>query len=125
MIKTSLHKISNFLVFLILISTTFISCEKEDKTIGIIKVVNSEGIAISGVTVILSQDNTIPGNDPISNLTKTKTTGSDGKASFEYTYEAILDVNVNKISGNNTYSGNGVIRLLKGKTEQITIEALK
>ena len=40
-------------------------------------------------------------------------------------YEAILDVSVSKTSGNDTYQGSGVIRLLRGKTEQITVEAVK
>ena len=122
--KTLLKILSGLLMFLF-VSITFSSCEKENDTVGIIKVVNSSGQAMSGVTVILDQQNTIPGTDPIDNLRKTKTTGATGKASFTYTYEAILDVNVNKISGNDTYSGSGVIRLLRGKTEQITIEAIK
>ena len=87
--------------------------------------VNSSGQAMSGVTVILDQQNTIPGTDPIEDLRRSGTTDATGKASFIYTYEAILDVNVNKNSGNHTYSGSGVIRLLRGKTEQITVEAVK
>ena len=47
------------------------------------------------------------------------------EAIFTYKNEAILDVNVNKTSGNDTYSGSGVIRLLRGKTEQITVESGK
>ena len=74
---------------------------------------------------MLNQQNTIPGTDAIENLRKTATTDATGKASFTYKYEAILDVNVNKTSGNDTYSGSGVIRLLRGKTEQITVEAIK
>ena len=123
--KKTLLKISSTLLILLFVSTTFTSCEKANDTIGIIKVVNSSGQAMSGVTVILDQQNTIPGTDPIEYLRKSGTTDATGKASFTYTYEAILDVNVNKISGNDTYSGSGVIRLLRGKTEQITVEAVK
>jgi len=123
--KKTLLKISSTLLILLFVSTTFTSCEKANDTIGIIKVVNSSGQAMSGVTVILDQQNTIPGTDPIENLRKSGTTDATGKTSFTYTYEAILDVNVNKISGNDTYSGSGVIRLLRGKTEQITVEAVK
>ncbi len=124
MIKTLLKTFSFILTILFFI-TIFTSCDKEKETIGIIKVVNSSGQAMNGVTVVLDQQNTFPGTDPIENLRKTGTTDATGKTSFTYKYEAILDVNVNKISGNDTYSGSGVIRLLKGKTEQITVEAVK
>ena len=123
--KKTLLKISFSLLILLFVSTTFTSCEKANDTTGIIKVVNSSGQAMSGVTVILDQQNTIPGTDPIEDLRRSGTTDATGKASFIYTYEAILDVNVNKNSGNDTYSGSGVIRLLRGKTEQITVEAVK
>lgn len=124
--KTTTLKITAFLFSLIIIATTFSSCTKDSDTIGIIKVVNSSGQAMSGVTVVLNQQNTIPGTDPIENLKQTKTTDANGKASFTYRYESILDVNVSytNISGD-TYSGSGVIRLLRGKTEQITVEAIK
>ena len=122
--KTPL-KILPTILLLFFITITFTSCEKEKNTIGIIKVVNSSGQAMSGVTVILNQQNTIPGTDPIENLSKTGTTDATGRASFTYKYEEILDVNVNKTSGNDTYLGEGVIRLLRGKTEQITVEAVK
>ena len=123
--KTTTLKITAFLFSLILIATTFSSCSKDSDTIGIIKVVNSSGQAMSGVTVVLNQQNTIPGNSPIDNLKTTKTTGANGQATFTYRYEAILDVNISKTSNNDTYLGSGVIRLLRGKTEQITVEAIK
>ena len=123
--KTITLKITAFLFSLIIIATTFSSCAKPEDTIGIIKVVNSSGQAMSGVTVVLNQSNTIPGTDPIDNLSQNKKTDVNGKATFSYRYEAILDVSVSKTSGNDTYSGSGVIRLLRGKTEQITVEAVK
>ena len=122
--KTTL-KISSILFAFLLVSTVFISCTKEKDTIGIIKVVYSNGNPMIGATVVLDQQNTEPGTDPIINLKQTKTTDASGRAEFIYKYEAILDVNVNKTSGNDTYEGSGVIRLLRGKTEQITVEAVK
>ena len=121
--KTPL-KISSILLAFLLVSTVFTSCEKEKETIGIIKVVNSNGDPMSGVTVVLDQPNSSPGTDPIENLTQTKITDVSGRAEFIYKHEAILDVTVSKISGNDTYEGSGIIRLLKGKTEQVTIEAV-
>jgi len=123
--KKTILKISSVLFVFLLVSTVFTSCTKEKDTIGIIKVVSSSGQAMSGVTVVLDQQNTEPGTDPIANLKQTKTTDASGRAEFIYTYEAILDVSVSKTSGNDTYEGSGVIRLLRGKTEQITIEAVK
>ena len=97
--KNSSHKILSTILLLFFTTLVFNSCEKEK--------------------------NTIPGTDPIDNLRKTGVTDATGKASFTYKHEAILDVSVNKNLGNHTYSGSGVIRLLRGKTEQITVEAVK
>lgn len=123
--KKTLLKISSVLLMFLFVSATFSSCEKEKDTIGIIKVVYSNGNLVNGATVSLSQNNTIPGTSPIPNLTQSHSTDASGKAEFTYRYEAILDVNVTKTSGNYTYTGSGVIRLLRGKTEQITVEIIK
>ena len=123
--KKTILKISSVLFVFLLVSTVFTSCTKEKDTIGIIKVVSSSGQAMSGVTVVLDQQNTEPGTDPIENLMKSEETDANGEARFVYRYEAILDVTVSKTSGNDTYEGSGAIRLLRGKTEQITIEAVK
>ena len=123
--KNSPHKILSTILLLFFTTLVFNSCEKEKNTIDIIKVVNSSGQSMGGVTVVLNQQNTIPGTDPIDNLRKTGVTDATGKATFTYKHEAILDVSVNKNLGNDTYSGSGVIRLLRGKTEQITVEAVK
>ena len=100
--KNTILKISSILLSFLLVSTVFTSCEQEKDTIGIIKVVNSNGETMSGVTVVLDQPNSSPGTDPIENLTQTKTTDASGRAEFIYNYEAILDVTVSKTSGNDT-----------------------
>ena len=123
--KKTILKISSVLFVFLLVSTVFISCTKEKDTIGIIKVVYSNGNPVIGATVILDQQNTEPGTNPIENLQQENTTDASGRSEFRYTYEAILDVTVTKTSGNDTYEGSGVIRLLRGKTEQITVEAVK
>jgi len=123
--KKTILKISSILLVFLLVSTVFTSCTKEKDTIGIIKVVYSNGNPVTGATVVLDQQNTEPGTNPIENLQQENTTDASGRAEFRYTYEAILDVSVSKTSGNDTYEGSGVIRLLRGKTEQITIEAVK
>tara|TARA_B100000902_G_scaffold12252_1_gene14878 strand:- start:11013 stop:11390 length:378 start_codon:yes stop_codon:yes gene_type:complete len=118
-------KIINQLIFFLFISLFLYSCEKQIDTIGIIKVVKSNGQSLQGATVKLNQTNTLPGTDPISGLSQTKQTDINGKAQFYYQNEAILDVLVTTNIGNELYEGSGVIRLLRGKTEEVTIEVVK
>ena len=101
------------------------SCAKEKDTIGIIQVVNTSGQPVSGATVTLNQQNGMPGTTAINDLKKTSTTDLNGRASFTYEYEAILDVSVEKTSPPDTYLGSNVIRLLRGKTTTITVEIVK
>ena len=71
---------------------------------------------------ILNQLNTIPGTDPIDKLRQTAKTDANGKAEFEYTYESILNIEVDYTNGNDSYTGSGVIRLLRGKIISETVE---
>mgnify|MGYP006182717121 FL=1 len=120
--KTITHKIARILFVFLFISSIFTSCEKEKDTIGIVKVVNSNGNIVQGATVVLNQLNTIPGTDPIDKLRQTAKTDANGKAEFEYTYEAILNIEVDYTNGNDSYTGSGVIRLLRGKIISETVE---
>ena len=120
--KTITHKIARILFVFLFISSIFTSCEKEKDTIGIVKVVNSNGNTVQGATVVLNQLNTIPGTDPIDKLRQTAKTDANGKAEFEYTYEAILNIEVDYTNGNVSYTGSGVIRLLRGKIISETVE---
>ena len=120
--KTITHKISRILFVFLFISSIFTSCEKEKDTIGIVKVVNSNGNIVQGATVVLNQLNTIPGTDPIDKLRQTAKTDANGKAEFEYTYEAILNIEVDYTNGNDSCTGSGVIRLLRGKIISETVE---
>ena len=122
--KTTTHKITLTVLTLFFLSMFFSSCEKEEDTVGIIQVVYSNGNPMIGATVTLNQTNGAPGTDPIDDLTKTAVTDASGRAEFTYRYEAILDVHVEKTSGNDTYTGNNVIRLLRGKTTTIVVEAV-
>ena len=105
-------------------TTTFSSCKKANDTIGIIIVKDSNGNTVSGATVILHQDGLISpqGNSTNSELRKTSFTDSNGRAEFTYQLEAIFQVNVEKVDGNNTYSGSNIIRLLKEKTVTQIVE---
>jgi hypothetical protein len=122
-----LNRIFNTLilgVFALVISTTFISCQKAKDTIGIIIVKDSSGNTVSGATVLLHQDGLISpqGSSTIPDLRKTDKTDANGRAEFTYPLEAILQVDVEKIDGNNIYVGSNIIRLLKEKTVTQVVE---
>ena len=108
----------------LVISTTFIACEKAKDTIGIIIVKDSNGNTVSGATVVLHQDGVISpqGNSSNPELRKTGVTDANGRAEFTYELEAIFQVDVEKIDGNNIYNGSNIIRLLKEKTVTQVVE---
>ena len=105
-------------VFSLVLLTTHTSCQKAKDTIGIIIVKDSDGNTVSGATVLLHQDGAISqqGNSANSDLRKTDVTDANGRAEFTYELEAIFNVDVEKIDGNNVYVGSNIIRLLKEKT---------
>ena len=117
-----------FQIFIAIISIIFISCEKEEETIGIIIVKDFNNNTISGATVTLHQDSLF--NDfgiyvddpnaitpsPNAPIRRTEKTDANGRVQFTYVLEAILNVEVVKESGNETLSGENVLRLEQGKT---------
>ena len=111
-------------VFSLAVTTSLTSCQKAKDTVGVIIVKNSNGNIVSGATVTLHQDGAISqqGNDTNPNLKKTNITDVNGRAEFTYELEAIFKVDVEKIDGNNIYTGSNVIRLLKEKTVTQVIE---
>ena len=122
-----LNKIFKALILgfvLLAITITLNSCQKAKDTIGIVIVKNSNGNTVAGATVTLHQDGAISqqGNDTNPNLRKTNITDMNGRAEFTYELEAIFKVEVEKIDGNNIYTGSNVIRLLKEKTVTQVIE---
>lgn len=111
-------------VFALVMLVTVTSCQKEKETIGIIIVKDSDGDLVSNAEVTLSPDQAISsgGEYPDSDLTKTNETDANGEAQFTYELEAILNVEVTKESGNSSYTGVNIIRLLKGKTITKVVE---
>ena len=111
-------------VFALVMMVVVTSCQKEKETIGIIIVKDSDGDLVENAEVTLSPGQTISsgGEYPDSDLTKTNETDANGEAQFTYELEAILNVEVIKESGNSTYTGVNIIRLLKGKTITKVVE---
>ncbi len=110
--------------FAVGIITTFVSCEKDKKTIGIIIVKDSNSNTVPGATVTLHQDGAISpqGNSTNPSLRKTDVTDANGRAEFTYELEAIFQVDAEKIDGNNIYTGSNSIRLLREKTVTTVVE---
>ena len=119
-----IFKTALLVTFALVISTTFIACEKANDTIGIIIVKDSIGNTVSGATVVLHQDGAISpqGNSSNPELRKIDVTDANGRAEFTYELEAIFQVDVEKIDGNNIYNGFNIIRLLKEKTVTQVVE---
>ena len=110
--------------FTLVLLTTLASCQKAKDTIGVIIVKDFNGNTVSGATVILHQDGAISqeGNTTNPDLRKQDITDANGRAEFTYELEAIFQVEVEKIDGNNVYYGSSVIRLLKEKTVTLVVE---
>ena len=111
-------------VFTLVFLISFVSCEKAKDTIGVIVVKDSEGNTVPGATVVLHQDGLISqqGSATLTELRKTDVTDANGRAEFTYALEAIFQVDVEKIDGNNVYTGSNIIRLLKEKTVTQVVE---
>ena len=111
---------STLISFLIAFSVAFFitslsSCEKDNPTICTITVNDSSGQPVEGAKVILSKEGEISPKGSFSSVFQKKNTGANGQADFEFQYEAILDVIVEKADGNDLQTGQSVVRLLKNK----------
>ena len=103
-------------------ATTLSSCQEESPTRAIITVVDSDGAPAYDVcTVILSQDGLINSAGNESNVSKSKTTSSNGTVEFEFVNEAILNVEATYVTGNDTYTAESVIKLVREELVRKTI----
>ena len=107
-----------------LLMATLSSCEKSKETTAIIIVKNINGENVINATVTLHQDGQISpqGNTTNPDIKKTQNTDANGRVSFTYDLPAILNIEVLKIEGNNTYTGGDIIRLLEGKSTTKVVE---
>ena len=103
-------------------ATTLSSCQEESPTRAIITVVDSDGAPAYDVcTVILSQDGLINSAGNESNVSKSKTTSSNGTVEFEFVNEAILNIEARYVTGNDTYTAESVIKLVREELVRKTI----
>ena len=114
----------NFIMVFVIafFATTLSSCQEESPTRAIITVIDSDGVPAYDVcTVILSQDGLINSAGNESNVSKSKTTSSNGTVEFEFVNEAILNVEATYVTGNYTYTAESVIKLVREELVRKTI----
>ena len=103
------------------------SCTKESSpTVGVVIVVDQQKTPISNARVTLSISDDLVSNQgatPIGELNRTEYTDTQGRVEFTYDLEAIFDINVQKLSGNDTLIGQNMIALVRGETitKQVTV----
>ena len=98
------------------------SCQEESPTRAIITIVDADGDPAYDVcTVILSQQGLINSAGNESNVYKSKKTSSNGTVEFEFVNEAILNVEATYITGNDTYTAESVIKLVREELVRKTI----
>tara|TARA_B100001559_G_C16133856_1_gene454270 strand:- start:218 stop:598 length:381 start_codon:yes stop_codon:yes gene_type:complete len=116
-----------FTSFFALSLTILNSCTKESSpTVGVVIVVDQQKTPISNARVTLSISDDLVSNQgatPIGELNRTEYTDMQGRVEFTYDLEAIFDINVQKLSGNDTLIGQNMIALVRGETitKQVTV----
>ena len=122
--KSSFIIFTSFLVLSIMVLS---SCTKENNpTVGVVIVVDQQKNPISDARVTLSINDDLVSNQgatPIGDLTRIEYTDVQGRVEFTYELEAIFDINIQKLSGNDTLIGENMIALVRGETvtKQVTI----
>ena len=127
------HKLTIFMLnkylkhYLIALSCclVFFSCQEENPTRAIITVTTPDGApAYDGVQsckVILSQQGQINTAGNESNVYKKDYTSSNGSVEFEFVNEAILNIDVEYTTGNDVYTAESVIKLVREELVRKTV----
>ena len=119
-----LNKLKNYLIILF-ITLGFVSCQEESQTRAIIPVTTPDGAPAydgnNSCKVILSQQGLINSAGNESNVYKKDYTSSDGTVEFEFINEAILNINVEYSTGNDVYTAESVIKLVKEELVRKTV----
>ena len=103
----------------------FFSCQEENPTRAIITVTTPDGApAYDGAQsckVILSQQGLINTAGNESNVYKKDYTSSNGSVEFEFVNEAILNIDIEYTTGNNVYTAESVIKLVREELVRKTV----
>ena len=102
-----------------------VSCQEESPTRAILTITEADGTpAYDGsqsCKVILSQQGLINSAGNESNVYKKDYTSSNGSVEFEFVNEAILNVDVEYTTGNDVYTAESVIKLVREELVRKTI----
>ena len=116
--------LKNYLIALA-IMIGFVSCQEESPTRAIITVTTSSGApAYDGANsckVILSQQGQINSSGNESNVYQMDYTSSNGSVEFEFVNEAILNIDVEYTTGNDVYTAESVIKLVREELVRKTV----
>ena len=127
------HKLTIFMLnkylkyYLIALSCclVFFSCQEESPTRAIITVTTPDGApAYDGAQsckVILSQQGQINTAGNESNVYKKDYTSSNGSVEFEFVNEAILNIDIEYTTGNDVYTAESVIKLVREELVRKTV----
>ena len=108
--------------------TSISSCEEESPTKAIITVINVDGTPAydssetdGGCKVVLSQQGLINSAGNESNVYKKGYTSNEGVVEFEFVNEAILNVEVEYTTGNDVFTSESVIKLVREELVRKTV----
>ena len=120
-----LNKVLKNNLLALFFALAFVSCQEESPTRAILTITLSDGSpAYDGAKsckVILSQDGLVNSAGNESNVYKMDYTSSDGSVEFEFVNEAILNVDVEYETGNDVYTAESVIKLVREELVRKTV----
>lgn len=120
-----LNKYLKYYLIALLCCLVFFSCQEESPTRAIITVTTPDGApAYDGAQsckVILSQQGQINTAGNESNVYKKDYTSSNGSVEFEFVNEAILNIDVEYTTGNDVYTAESVIKLVREELVRKTV----
>ena len=101
--------------------TSISSCQEESPTKAIITITTIDGSPVYDAKVVLSQQGLINSAGNESNVYAKDYTSSNGEVEFEFVNEAILNIDVEYIEGNDTSTAESVIKLIKEELVRKTV----
>ena len=120
-----LNKVLKNYLIILFVTLGFVSCQEENSTRAIITITTPDGApAYDGnksCEVVLSQQGLINSAGNESNVYKKDYTSLDGTVEFEFINEAILNINVEYSTGNDVYTAESVIKLVKEELVRKTV----
>jgi hypothetical protein len=104
------------------LAISFNSCKKAADTKAIITVIDINGVVVTDAKVRLHQDGIVSQAGQYSEVINEQWTDDNGQTEHVFENEAILKSDVSKWVGTNELTGSNVVRLLKNKTVNKTIQ---